>query len=225
MPAPQNNQGFVAPRSGGTGNWIGKLFGGIGDATRARSMAQVQLDLHNERAKIDTAHMKERTTHKNVTEAASKDYLDESKYKRGGRAMRRAIKYGDQLGQKKIAEFDNNYLPKLQREGQKGKQESADTTGADVTTDTTPSNPSTPPTDRGKNPARAPRARGASIKEVTAAMSIGAIDKEQATMISPKFAAQEGRKAAAANFTPDSPQVTPSKGSKPRKPRTPKAGA
>jgi hypothetical protein len=78
MPAPQNNQGFVAPRSGGSGNWIGKLFGGIGDNYRARSMAQLQLELHGERAKIDTEHIKERATHKAVTDAAAKDYLADS---------------------------------------------------------------------------------------------------------------------------------------------------
>jgi len=221
MPAPHNNQGFVAPRSGGTGNWIGKLFGGIGDATRARSMAQVQLDLHNEKTKIDTEHLKERTTHKYVTEGATKDYLDESKFKRGGRAIRRGIKYGDDLNAKNIAEFDANYMPRMQRTGQKqgGK---ANTEGAKVTTDATSS---TPPTDRSSNPTRRAKGRGASIKDVTAAMELGAIDKEQATMISPKFAAQEGRKSAAADFTPDSPQVTPSTVKKPRKPRTPKAGA
>jgi hypothetical protein len=82
MPAPQNNQGFVAPRSGGTGNWIGKLFGGIGDNYRARSMAQLQLELHGERAKIDTEHIKERATHKAVTDAAAKDYLGDSGFKR-----------------------------------------------------------------------------------------------------------------------------------------------
>lgn len=82
MPAPQNNQGFVAPRSGGTGNWVGKLFGGIGDNYRARSMAQLQLELHGERAKIDTEHIKERTTHKAVTDAAAKDYLGDSGFKR-----------------------------------------------------------------------------------------------------------------------------------------------
>jgi hypothetical protein len=82
MPAPQNNQGFVAPRSGGTGNWIGKLFGGIGDQYRARSMAQLQLELHGERAKIDTEHIKERATHKAVTDAAAKDYLGDSGFRR-----------------------------------------------------------------------------------------------------------------------------------------------
>jgi len=224
MPAPQNNQGFVAPRSGGTGNWIGKLFGGIGDATRARSMAQVQLDLHNEKTKIDTEHMKERTTHKYVTEGATKDYLDESKFKRGGRAIRRGIKYGDDLNAKNIAEFDANYMPRMQRTGQKqgGK---AETKGAKVTTDATSTPTQTPPADRAADQARKPRSRSGTIKEVTAAMASGNIDREQATMISPAFAAKEGRKAAAASMSPDSPQVTPSTVKPPRKPRTPKAGA
>jgi hypothetical protein len=82
MPAPKNDQNFVQAGSGGQGGWIGKLFGGIGDNYRARSMAQIQLDLHGERAKIDTEHIKERATHKSVTDAAAKDYLGESSFKR-----------------------------------------------------------------------------------------------------------------------------------------------
>jgi len=81
MPLPKNDQNIVQAGSGGSG-WIGKLFGGIGDNYRARSMAQIQLDLHGERAKIDTEHIKERTTHKAVTDAAAKDYLGESSFKR-----------------------------------------------------------------------------------------------------------------------------------------------
>ena len=85
MPSPINNgtpDRFVQAGSGGQGGWIGKLFGGIGDSYRARSMAQIQLDLHGERAKIDTEHIKERTTHKAVTDAAAKDYLGNSGFKR-----------------------------------------------------------------------------------------------------------------------------------------------
>jgi len=82
MPAPKNDQNFVQAGSGGQGGWIGKLFGGIGDSYRARSMAQIQLDLHGERAKIDTEHIKERATHKAVTDAAAKDYLGNSGFKR-----------------------------------------------------------------------------------------------------------------------------------------------
>ena len=85
MPSPINNgtpDRFVQAGSGGQGGWIGKLFGGIGDNYRARSMAQIQLDLHGERAKIDTEHIKERATHKAVTDAAAKDYLGNSGFKR-----------------------------------------------------------------------------------------------------------------------------------------------
>jgi hypothetical protein len=42
MAAPQNSQGFVEPSSGGVGNWLGKLFGGISDQKRSRSAAQLQ---------------------------------------------------------------------------------------------------------------------------------------------------------------------------------------
>jgi hypothetical protein len=113
----------------------------------------------------------------------------------------------------------------MQRTGANPGSSSDDTSEMEIKTPDKGSTPATPPTDRAKNPARAPRARGASIKDVTAAMDKGAIDEEQATMISPKFAAQKGREAAASKFNPDSPQVTPANVKKPRKPRTPKAGA
>jgi len=227
MPSPINNQNFVQARSGGTGNWIGKLFGGVGEAARARSMAQIQLDLHGERAKIDTEHIKERATHKTVTEAAAKDYLAESGYKRGGRAMKRGIKNAPALNEAKIVDFDSNGIPRMQRTGASGSNSNTDTDGMEVTNTPDKPNtpPSTPPKDRAKDPARAPRKRGGSIKDVQAAMKAGHIDYEQATQISPKFAAQEGQKAASAATSPDAPQVTPSSIKKPRKPRTPKAGA
>jgi hypothetical protein len=224
MPLPKNDQSIVQAGSGGQSGWIGKLFGGIGETARARSMAQIQLDLHGERAKIDTAHVKERATHKTVTDTAAKDYLDESRYKRGGRAMKRGIKNADALNNAKIVDFDSSGIPRMQRTGANPGSSSDDTSEMEI--DTPAKKGSTkPPADRGKNPARAPRARGASIKDVTAAMSKGAIDEEQATMISPKFAAQKGREAASSKFNPDSPQVTPANVKKPRKPRTPKAGA
>jgi hypothetical protein len=224
MPLPKNDQNFVQAGSGGQSGWIGKLFGGIGETARARSMAQIQLDLHGERAKIDTAHVKERTTHKSVTETASKDYLDESRYRRGGRAMKRGIKNADALNNAKIVDFDSSGIPRMQRTGANPGSSSDDTSEMEVTT--TPKNPSsTPPGDRGSNPARKPRSRSGTIKEVTAAMASGNIDKEQATMISPAYAAREGRKAAAASTSPDAPQVTPANVKKPRKPRIPKAGA
>jgi hypothetical protein len=224
MPLPKNDQSIVQAGSGGQSGWIGKLFGGIGETARARSMAQIQLDLHGERAKIDTAHVKERTTHKNVTETASKDYLDESRYRRGGRAMKRGIKNAEALNNAKIVDFDSSGIPRMQRTGANPGSSSDDTSEMEI--DTPAKKGSTkPPADRGKNPARAPRTRGGTIKEVTAAMASGNIDKEQATMISPAYAAREGRKAAAASTSPDAPQVTPANVKKPRKPRTPKAGA
>jgi hypothetical protein len=222
MPLPKNDQNFVQAGSGG---WsVGKLFGGIGEAARARSMAQIQLDLHGERAKIDTAHVKERTTHKSVTDTAAKDYLDESRYRRGGRAMKRGIKNAEALNNAKIVDFDSSGIPRMQRTGANPGSSSDDTSEMEVTT-TSKTPPSTPPGDRGANPARKPRSRSGTIKEVTAAMASGNIDKEQATMISPAYAAREGRKAAAASTSPDAPQVTPANVKKPRKPRTPKAGA
>jgi hypothetical protein len=138
--------------------------------------------------------------------------------------MKRGIKNADALNNAKIVDFDSSGIPRMQRTGANPGSSSDDTSEMEVTT--TPKNPSsTPPGDRGSNPARKPRSRSGTIKEVTAAMASGNIDKEQATMISPAYAAREGRKAAAASTSPDAPQVTPANVKKPRKPRTPKAGA
>lgn len=140
MPSPINNglpDRFVSPGSGQTGKWIGKLFGGIGDQYRARSMAQIQLELHGERAKIDTENIKERTTHKAVTEAAAKDYLDESRYKRGGRAMKRGIKNAPALNENKIVDFDSSGIPRMQRTGASGSSTGTDTEGMEIV-NTTP---------------------------------------------------------------------------------------
>jgi hypothetical protein len=83
MPAPQNRQSFVEPQSGGSGSWIGKLFGGIGDNYRARSMAQLQLDLHEAKSGIDTREINNRTTHRVSAEGAGKAYLESHGYKEG----------------------------------------------------------------------------------------------------------------------------------------------
>jgi hypothetical protein len=153
MPAPQNNQGFVAPRSGGSGNWIGKLFGGIGDNYRARSMAQLQLELHGERAKIDTEHIKERTTHKAVTDAASKDYLGERGFSREKRRARYYKKEGANLGD--VTQSSASGIA-FQKKGltdrTPGSQE-----GAATPTDGAPTKPKTTKTGRSSGSVAAPK--------------------------------------------------------------------
>jgi hypothetical protein len=159
MPAPQNNQGFVQPSSGGTGNWLSKLFGGIGDNARARSMAQLQLDLHAGKADIDTFHKKDRMTH----QAAIGEYTANEGYKRSGREIRRGIKVGPQMGTAGVAGFDRNGRPIMQKTGQKtgSKQKTDDSTkiNPDDNTPPPPGGSATPPPDRGGNPGRKPRAK------------------------------------------------------------------
>jgi hypothetical protein len=216
MPAPQNNQGFVAPQSGGTGNWLGKLFGGIGDARRSQNEAQLKLNLHTLMGDVDVENFKTRP----AWQAGSKDWLDEQVFDRGGRAMDRGIEKGPELNANQIAGFDRNYMPQMQRTGQKPKQaKAADTTDATVETQPTSK---TPPADRAENPGRKARARNATLKDTMAALSAGKIDKEQAAEMSPTYARNLGKKTAAESVTnPDSP-ATPAKV---RTPRKPKAGA
>ncbi len=220
MPAPQNNQGFVNPRSGGTGNWLGKLFGGIGDNYRARSMAQLQLELHGERAKIDTEHFKERQTHKAVVDAAAKDYLGNTGLKREKSRARFYKKEGVNLADTTQSSATGISFQKKGLDRGPTSQ-----TGATVNTGDqpdTPTTPTTPPTDRGANPARRPRSRAGTIKEVTTAMAAGHIDQEQAADISPSYAAKLGRQTAASNVTP--PTSKPAKNTPPKN-TPPKVGA
>jgi hypothetical protein len=219
MPAPQNNQGFVQPSSGGTGNWLSKLFGGIADRGRERSMAQLQLDLHAGKADIDTFHRKERTT----WDMATRDAGAELGYERAGREIDRGIAKGPDMTKAGLRGFDNAGRPSMQATGQKYKEKKAETPDSvDTNTPPTPPAGGTPPKDRASNPARKAKARNATLKDTTAALRAGEIDVEQAADMSPTFARNLGKKTASDSITnPDSP-ATPANV---RKPRTPKAGA
>jgi hypothetical protein len=222
MPAPQNNQGFVQPSSGGTGNWLSKLFGGIGDGARARSMAQLQLDLHAGKADVDTFHRKERTT----WDMATKDAGAELAYDRSGREITRGIDVAPAMGKVGLKGFDSAGRPDMQATGQRPKEDKAAETPDKV--DTPPNN--TPPKDRAKNPARQAKKRNATQSDVVTAMKSGGtwedgspfIDQEQAADLSPTYARNLGKKTAADNVSnPDSAATPP----KIKTPRTPKAGA
>jgi len=217
MPAPQNNQGFVQPSSGGTGNWLSKLFGGIADRGRERSMAQLQLDLHAGKADVDTFHRKERTT----WDMATKDAGAELAYERSGREITRGIDAGPKMTEAGLRGFDNSGRPSMQATGQTYRNQAA-ATPAKVDTPPPPPADGTPPKDRASNPARKAKARNATLKDTQAALAAGKIDKEQAADMSPTYARNLGKKTASDSITnPDSP-ATPANV---RKPRTPKAGA
>lgn len=212
MPAPQNNQGFVQPSSGGTGGWLSKLFGGIADSGRSRSAAQLQLDLHAGKADIDSFHRKDRAT----WDMATKDAGAELAYDRSGREIDRGIEKGPDMTKAGLRGFDNAGRPSMQASGLNRPEKPQATDGA------TPTPPSTPPADRGSNPARKAKTRNATLKDTTAALSAGKIDQEQAADMSPTYARNLGKKTASESVSnPDSPTTPP----KIRKPRTPKAGA
>lgn len=212
MPSPQNSQGFVQPSSGGTGNWLSKLFGGISDSSRSRSMAQLQLDLHAGKADVDTFHRKERST----WEMATKDAGAELAYDRSGREIDRGIEKGPDMRNTGLKGFDSAGRPIMQASGLDRSNSQQSTTGA------TPTPPNTPPKDRASNPSRKAKTRNATLKDTTAALSAGKIDQEQAADISPTYARNLGKKTAAESVTNPDSAATPTKV---RKPRTPKADA
>ena len=215
MPSPQNSQGFVQPSSGGTGNWLSKLFGGISDSSRSRSMAQLQLDLHAGKADVDTFHRKERST----WEMATKDAGAELAYDRSGREIDRGIAKGTDMKNTGLKGFDSAGRPIMQASGLDRSNSQQSTAGA------TPTPPSTPPKDRANNPSRKakePKERSATLKDTTAALRAGEIDQEQAANLSPTYARNLGKKTAAESVTNPDSAATPAKV---RKPRTPKAEA
>ena len=212
MPSPQNSQGFVQPSSGGTGNWLSKLFGGISDSSRSRSMAQLQLDLHAGKADVDTFHRKERST----WEMATKDAGAELAYDRSGREIDRGIEKGPDMRNTGLKGFDSAGRPIMQASGLDRSNSQQSTAGA------TPTPPNTPPKDRASNPSRKAKTRNATLKDTTAALSAGKIDQEQAADMSPTYARNLGKKTAAESVTNPDSAATPTKV---RKPRTPKADA
>lgn len=220
MPAPQNNQGFVNPQSGGTGNWLGKLFGGIGANYRARSMAQLQLDLHGERAKIDTEHFKERQTHKATVDAAAKSYLSNEGFGIEKKRARFYKKEGANLSDVTQSSATSIAFQK------KGLADRAAGSQQRVETPEQPTPTATPPADRATNPARKPRGRSGTIKEVTAAMDAGQIDQEQAAHISPAYAAKVGRQTTGQNVAAGASETPAPKARRSRNtgPTLPKVG-
>jgi hypothetical protein len=214
MPSPQNNQGFVQPSSGGAGNWIAKLFGGVADRGRERSMAQLQLDLHAGKADVDTFHRKERTT----WDMATKDAGAELGYERATREIDRGIEKGPDMTKAGLRGFDNSGRPSMQATGQTYKNQAAPTPDK-VDTPPTPPSGGTPPTDRASNPARKAKTRNPTLKDTTAALKAGEIDMEQAADLSPTYARNLGKKTASESVTNPDSAATPATVRKPRKPK------
>lgn len=211
MAAPQNNQGFVQPSSGGTGNWLSKLFGGVGDAARSRSAAQLQLDLHAGKADIDTFHKKDRMTF----DTATKEYAADSAYDRSGREMERGIEAGPRMGKSGVSGFDRAGRPTMQKTGASGNYGAAIKTTDEVETTTS----ATPPKDRASNPARKSRSRNATQKDTVEALKGGFINQVEATEISPTYARNLGKSVASESLTNPDSAATPPKVRKPRKPK------
>jgi len=222
MPIPQNGQNFVRPQSGGSGGWISKLFGGIGDVARAKDMAQIQFDLHQAKAGVDTEHQGTRVKQKVAAESAGKVYVGDAEAKRAIKTFKKFTdpkeEYTDAKGRTRtrggfglqvespLANFDSNMLPAFQKTGltKRKKSEGAATVGEGATDGNDGGgnggggNP--PAGGAGKAP-RKPRA-----KKTSGGQPSG------------------GTAAAGASEAPaaEPAAVTPAKT---RKPRTPKAGA
>lgn len=136
MPIPSNGQNFVRPQSGGSGGWISKLFGGVGDAARAKQMAQIQFDLHEARANVDTEHKIKRTVAEHSAKAAGQietaKGVSKVAVKTFGKYTAPQEEYTDAKGRKRtrggmgisqqdLLGFDSNYMPRFQATGLSGR--------------------------------------------------------------------------------------------------------
>lgn len=216
MPIPSNGQNFVRPQSGGSGGWISKLFGGVGDAARAKQMAQIQFDLHQAKAGVDTEHQGTRIKQKVAAESAGKVYVGDAEAKRAIKTFKKFTdpkeEYTDAKGRTRtrggfglqvespLANFDSNMLPAFQKTGltKRKKTEGEATVDSGAADGGTP--PTTPPAGGAGKAPRKPRAKKTSGAQPEG--STGSPDTPDASS--------------------GAPAVTPAKT---RKPRTPKAGA
>lgn len=228
MPIPSNGQEFVKPQSGGTGGWMAKLFGGIADDRRARQMAQIQFDLHQAKAGVDTEHQGIRVKTRVAAETAGKDYLGEQTQKRAHGSFdfytkERGIKVDD------ISRITPQGID-FQKKGLENRRGSATEVDENATTTTAGTNPTKGGTKGNKS--GAPRKKNATVKDVESALSLAGskkklgkkqtlsntyqingktvteqpgtaprlgIDAEAGTGISTNFAAKLGRQSAADN--------------------------
>jgi hypothetical protein len=83
MPTPEFGQAFVKPQSGGVESGIRRFFGGISDRKRELNNFQLQAQLHEIKAGVDTREINNRTTHRVAAEGAGKAYVESHGYKEG----------------------------------------------------------------------------------------------------------------------------------------------
>jgi hypothetical protein len=174
MPIPSNGQEFVKPQSGGTGGWMAKLFGGIADDRRARQMAQIQFDLHQARAGVDTEHQAIRVKTRVAAETAGKDYLGEQQQKRAHGSFDfytkdRGIDVAD------ISRISPQGID-FQKKGLENRKPSATAVDENATAETPGTNPTRGGT-KGNKPS-APRKKQATIKDTEAALSLAGSKKK-----------------------------------------------
>jgi hypothetical protein len=211
MPIPSNGQNFVRPQSGGSGGWISKLFGGIGDVARAKDMAQIQFDLHQAKAGVDTEHQGTRIKQKVAAESAGKVYVGDANAKRAIKTFKKFTdpkeEYVDKAGRKRtrggfglqvespLSNFDSNMLPAFQKTGLSGRKKTEG--AAPVDSDAGDGgNPPNPPGGggAGKTP-RKPRAKKTSGAQPKG--STGSPDTPDASSGAPAVTAPKTRKPRA----------------------------
>lgn len=242
MPMPSNGQNFVRPQSGGSGGWIAKLFGGVGDTARARSMAQIQFDLHQAKAGVDTEHQGTRIKQKVAAETAGKVFVGDANAKRAIKTFKKFTdpkeEYVDKAGRKRtrggfglevdspLSNFDSNMLPAFQKTGltKRKKNEGANPVEEGSI------NSNTPPSDNTGKAPRKPRTKNTAGSQPRGNKGGSATFKTDSAGETVARKSRADANKAKMDSDPESkgpdmnagPSVTPAKT---RKPRTPKVGA
>jgi hypothetical protein len=244
MPIPSNGQNFVRPQSGGSGGWISKLFGGVGDAARAKQMAQIQFDLHQAKAGVDTEHQGTRVKQKVAAESAGKILVGDADAKRAIRTFKKFTdpkeEYTDAKGRKRtrggfglqvesaISHFDSNMMPGFQKTGLdgRGKGKGAAPVNSDATDggeQTTGGGTATPPKKSAKKTGSQPRRKNSSAAK---ASSLPATPSSTPVATSTNGEAKpELFPGFGMDVTPPTlPQPVPASPKTAKTPKTPKAG-
>lgn len=211
MPIPSNGQNFVRPQSGGSGGWIAKLFGGIGDVARAKDMAQIQFDLHQAKAGVDTEHQGTRIKQKVAAESAGKILVGDAQAKRAIKTFKKFTdpkeEFTDAKGRKRtrggfglqvespLSHFDSNMMPGFQKTGLTNRKKTEGAAPVDSNAGDG-GNPPNPPGGggAGKTP-RKPRAKKTSGAQPKG--STGSPDTPDASSGAPAVTAPKTRKPRA----------------------------
>jgi hypothetical protein len=192
---------------------MAKIFGGIGDNARARSMAQIQYDLHEGKSVVDTRETNARTTHRVAAETAGKVFIDDNGYKRGLQYKKSHDKWNAKFARDNKDLEDNAIYVGVGEVGPKGvkQQKAASVRYPDRNGNNTPTDGATTETVTDKGPNTPPPPGGGAVQdEINFTPPKGGAAKKTTAKKTAAKKAPAAKKAAALDSTPSSTPVSTS---------------